>query len=94
MQTDVPRLWRKTLRFEPLDNKKAPCYNKRRRTQKAMSEYLTPREIAQILKVHPATVRRWIQERRLKAIRPGTRNYRVARTDFEAFLKERRIEAD
>lgn len=59
-----------------------------------MAQYLTPQEIAEILKVHPASVRRWIQAGRLKAIRPGTRNYRVARADFEAFIKERGIEVE
>jgi len=59
-----------------------------------MAEYLKPQEIAEVLKVHPATVRRWIRAGRLKAIRPGTRNYRVARADFEAFIKERRIEVE
>lgn len=59
-----------------------------------MTEYLTAKQIAEALNVHPVTVRRWIKEGRLKAIRPGSRNYRVAKSDFEAFLKERRIEVN
>lgn len=55
-----------------------------------MTDYLTTKEIAEILKVHPKTVSHWIRKGRLPAIRPGTRNYRVAKVDFEAFIEQRR----
>jgi excisionase family DNA binding protein len=51
-------------------------------------EYLTPEEIAAILKVHPKTVRDWLRAGELKGIRlKGV--WRVAREELDRFLKER-----
>jgi len=36
-----------------------------------VKEYLSPREVADILGIHPVTVRRWIASGQLKAIRIG-----------------------
>ncbi len=47
--------------------------------------FLTTREIAELLKVSEATVRTWIHDRELRAIRVG-REFRVAATDLEAFV--------
>lgn len=52
-------------------------------------EYLTPKEIAEILDVHEETVRRYIRIGDLPAIKlRGV--YRVKREDFEKFLENRR----
>jgi len=36
-----------------------------------VKEYLSPREVADILGIHPVTVRRWIASGQLKAVRIG-----------------------
>lgn len=41
-----------------------------------LSEYLTLKEVASLLKVHENTLRNWDREGRLKAIRVGGRNIR------------------
>ncbi len=51
-------------------------------------EYLTVQEVAEILKVHPATVKRWLREGRLEGVPLGDRaGWRVAREDLEKFLE-------
>lgn len=47
--------------------------------------FLTTHEIAELLKVREATVRTWIHECELRAIRLG-REFRVAAKDLEAFV--------
>jgi excisionase family DNA binding protein len=55
----------------------------------AQNEFLTTEEIAAKLKVHVQTVRRYIREDKLKAIRlEGA--YRLRREDLERFLENRR----
>jgi excisionase family DNA binding protein len=55
----------------------------------AENEFLTTEERAAKLKVHVQTVRRYIREGKLKAIRlEGA--YRVRRGDFQKFLENRR----
>lgn len=58
-----------------------------------MDEYLSTKQIAQILGVRTITVRRWIQKGTLPAIALGEINkeYRVAKKDFESFLTERKV---
>jgi len=58
-----------------------------------MDEYLSTKQIAQILGVRAITVRRWIQKGTLLAIALGEINkeYRVAKKDFEKFLDERKV---
>jgi len=54
-----------------------------------MEELLTINEAAQILKVHPNTLRLWDKSGVLKAVRIGvkkTRRYR--KEDIEKFIKE------
>ncbi|MDP2638173.1 MAG: helix-turn-helix domain-containing protein [Candidatus Levybacteria bacterium] len=55
-----------------------------------MEEHLTTKEIAGFLKVNILTVRRWIASRKLPAIFLG-KEYRIKKSDFEAFLKERQV---
>jgi len=47
--------------------------------------FMTTHEIAELLKVSEATVRTWIHEQDLRAIRFG-REFRVAVKDLEAFV--------
>lgn len=47
--------------------------------------FFTTQEIAELLKVSEATVRNWIHEGELRAVRIG-RDFRVAAVDLEAFL--------
>ena len=48
-------------------------------------QFLTPREVAEALGLHVRTVRRYIRDGRLEAVRMGNR-YRVSRTDLESFI--------
>lgn len=54
--------------------------------------YLTPAEIAALLRVDISTVQRWIRIGELPAIRAG-RQYRVERTEYERFVAERSMPA-
>jgi excisionase family DNA binding protein len=47
--------------------------------------FYTTHEIAELLKVSEATVRHWIHEGELRAVRFG-REFRVAAKDLEAFV--------
>ena len=49
--------------------------------------FFTTHEIAELLKVSEATVRTWIHESELRAVRLG-REFRVAAKDLEAFVNE------
>ena len=49
-------------------------------------EFLTVAEIAQILKLNQQTVRNWIDQETLPALRVG-RRVRVRRADFDAFVE-------
>ena len=51
-------------------------------------EYLTPEEIAEKLRIHPDTVRRWIRTGALKGVKVGPRQWRVTRESIEAFLND------
>lgn len=50
-----------------------------------MDEFLTTKEISEMLKVNVLTVRRWIDAGRLKAARLG-KQYRVKKEDLDNFL--------
>lgn len=51
--------------------------------------YYTPEEVAERLSVHPNTVRLWLRQGRMSAVRAG-RLWRVRESDLQAFLKESR----
>jgi excisionase family DNA binding protein len=51
-------------------------------------EFLTPRQIAETLKVHDETVYRWIRAKQLPAVEVGGK-YRVRRSDLDDFLEAR-----
>jgi len=48
-------------------------------------QYQTVKEVAELLKVSEATVRRWIRDGELRAIEIG-KGWRIADSDLEAFL--------
>jgi excisionase family DNA binding protein len=52
------------------------------------SPYLTLDEAAAYIGVHPWTLRRWINEGRLRAYRVGKRLLRIRRSDVDALLTE------
>jgi len=52
-----------------------------------MSNLLSVRQVAFILKVHPLTIRRYIKEKKLKAIKVGG-NVRIDENELENLKKE------
>ncbi|GEO82928.1 helix-turn-helix domain-containing protein [Pararhodospirillum oryzae] len=48
---------------------------------------LTVHEVADLLKVKEATVRQWIRDRQLRAVKFG-REWRVAHVDLETFINQ------
>jgi len=59
----------------------------------AKREFFSTNEIAQILGISPFTIRRYIQLRKLKAVKLEG-SYRVRRTDLDAFVEAREIETE
>lgn len=59
----------------------------------AKQQYMTIEEIASILRVSEETIRRYIRDGLLPAIRLRGL-YRVKREDFEKFLKQREIKPE
>ena len=53
-------------------------------------EVLTVQEVAQQMKVSERTVRNWIEKEGLKAFLIGKRGYRVAQTDLNDWVKDRK----
>lgn len=49
--------------------------------------FLTTQEIAELLKVREQTVRRWIHQQELRAVKLG-REFRVAVKDLETFVDD------
>lgn len=49
--------------------------------------FLTTQDIAELLKVREQTVRTWIHQQELRAVKLG-REFRVAVKDLEAFVNE------
>lgn len=52
--------------------------------------FYTTAEIAEILKIHQVTVQNMIKDGRLKAIKIRNK-YRINKDDFDAFLKESKV---
>lgn len=50
-------------------------------------DWLTADEVAEDLRVHVATVREWIRQKKLKAAKFG-RDYRIKRQDYEEFIEK------
>ena len=56
-------------------------------------EFLSTNEVAELLGITPFTIRRYIQLRKLKAVKLEG-SYRVRQTDLEQFLKAREVETE
>jgi len=52
-------------------------------------QHYSAKQVAELLKVHPRTVSRWIHQGQLPAVRLGNR-YRVSQKDLKSFLANRR----
>jgi excisionase family DNA binding protein len=52
-------------------------------------DLLTIEQVADRLQLHPDTVRRYIREQKLKAVRLSATNFRVRKSELERFIKER-----
>lgn len=59
----------------------------------AKREFISTNEVAQILGISPFTIRRYIQLRKLKAVKLEG-SYRVRRADLDDFLKAREVETE
>lgn len=55
-----------------------------------MEEYLTTQEIANLLKVHIITIRRYIHSGKLPALFFG-KEFRIKRSDLENFLAQKKV---
>jgi excisionase family DNA binding protein len=51
------------------------------------TEYLTIKEVAQLLSVHPNTVRNWIKTGKLPVLKTG-KIIRILKTDIPTFLRK------
>src|SRR5438105_10512310 len=49
-------------------------------------EFLTVREVADLLKINQQTIRNWIDRGDFPAVRVGPRRVRIRRVDLDAFL--------
>lgn len=59
----------------------------------AKREFFSTNEVAQILGISPFTIRRYIQLRKLKAVKLEG-SYRVRRADLDAFIEARETETE
>lgn len=50
-------------------------------------KYYSPESIAELLNLHPATIRKWIRQGKLKAVKLG-RVWRITEDDLQEFLKQ------
>ena len=56
--------------------------------------FLTVKDIAELLHVHPETVREWIRTGQLRGVRLGKRSgFRVASGDLQVFIEGRKLAA-
>jgi excisionase family DNA binding protein len=62
--------------------------------REAADPWLTLAEIAEELRVNPATVRQWVSKGQLKASRAGVRKWIVRRSDLDRMLAETNSSAD
>lgn len=52
-----------------------------------MDKLYTVNEVSEILNVHPNTIRLWIKDKSLKAVKVG-KQWRVKEIDLQGFIKE------
>lgn len=54
------------------------------------SQYYTTEEVAEMLKVTPDSVRRWIRDGKLKSIKLSGKFIRISQADLDEFVKNMR----
>jgi len=54
------------------------------------NQYYTTDEVAEMLKVTPDSVRRWIRDGKLKSIKLSGKFIRISREDLETFITSQR----
>lgn len=52
-------------------------------------DWMSPKEIADLLGFKTRTVYQWLREKKLKGVQFGGKSWRVRRKDLETFLEER-----
>ena len=57
-------------------------------------ELLTIEQVANELKLHPDTIRRYVREKKLKAVRLASTALRIRRSELNRYLKERETDSD
>lgn len=53
-------------------------------------QFLTTKEIAEMLKINPRTVQLWVSSGELPRTMIGAREYRISKKDLREFLAKRR----
>jgi len=53
--------------------------------------YYTIEEVAEILKVNPESVRRWVRAKKIPAIKLGGKYIRILATDLESFTNSSKV---
>lgn len=73
------------------DSPKIPDQTSSVERSEGADEWLTTKEVAEELQIHPETVRRWIRDGSLPAHRPPTgRALRIRRSDLAAIVEQGR----
>ena len=57
-------------------------------------EFLTVEQVAERLQMHPDTIRRYIRQKKLRAVRISPTNIRIRRSDLDKFIEERLTDKD
>jgi excisionase family DNA binding protein len=57
-------------------------------------DLLTIEQVAERLQLHPDTVRRYIREKKMKAVRLSATNLRVRKSELDRFIKERETDQE
>lgn len=58
------------------------------------NQYYTTEEVAEMLKVTPDSVRRWIRSGKLKSIKLSGKFIRISQADLQAFIESQRGSTD
>ena len=51
-----------------------------------MNQLMTSQEVAEVLRVHPATVRRWVLEGKIQAMRLPGGEYRIRASELDKLV--------
>jgi excisionase family DNA binding protein len=58
-------------------------------------EFFTVNEVAEKLKVHPATIKRWLREGKMRGLQLGDRaGWRISKADYDQFIDEQMDSAE